>query len=77
MSFEKFFPDRHCTSLGPAEKERESVMLHLKQEEYTPAPLGPKDWRLICRFVLGRLSGKGEQPSPGRSKNLKSLKQYY
>ena len=42
MSFEKFFPDRHCTSLGPAEKERESVMLHLKQEEYTPAPLGSK-----------------------------------
>ena len=41
--FRKVFSDRHCTSLGPAEKERESVMLHLKQEEYTPAPLGPKD----------------------------------
>ena len=42
MSFEKFFPDRRCTSMGPSEKERESVMFHLKQEEYTPAPLGSK-----------------------------------
>ena len=42
MSFEKLFPDRQCTSMGQAEKENESVMLHLKQEEYTPAPLDPK-----------------------------------
>ena len=43
MSFEKFFPDRHCKSMGSAEKEKELVMLHLKQEEYTAAPLGPKE----------------------------------
>ena len=34
MSLEKFLSDRHCISMGRAEKERESVMLHLKQEEY-------------------------------------------
>ena len=38
MSFEKFFTDRHCPSMGLVEKERESVM----QEEYTLLPLGPK-----------------------------------
>ena len=34
MFFEKFFPDYCCTSMGPAEKEGESVMLQLKQEAY-------------------------------------------
>ena len=48
--------------MGPAEKEREGVMLHLKQEEYTPAPLVQKYKRLIRRFILQESNRALEDP---------------
>ena len=72
MFSENFFPERHCTSMRPAEKERESGMFYLKQEEYTPAPLRSKRWEADPSVHTW-----GEQPSPERSKGLKNWKQYY
>ena len=58
--------------MGPAEKERESVMLHPKQEEYTPAPIDPKG-----QEADPSVHTWGQQPSSSRSKDLKNWKQCY
>ena len=48
---------------GPPEKERKLVMLHLKQEAYTPVPPRPKRKEADPSVDTRWLNKKGEQPT--------------
>ena len=63
--------------MGPAEKERESVMLASSEARsiHTPVPPGlkGKDAEPLVHAWVTEWEGGSEQPNPGRSTDLKKL----